>query len=299
MNRRAFPQFGMSRSTISPAQPEGVAVVPFMDTVAREPQRLQPHYHEFFQMFLLQGRARVMHDFVEFEASGTTLVFLSPGQIHTVKPARGLGGTTISFTQAFFDGDAPPPSLLLTYPFFFAAETRPWLTIPPSSGWRAAEDFALLQREYDAAQPGAAEVMRATLRIILVRANRLYAQAHPAREISRAKALVRQFHLAVEQHFREKHAVADYARELGVTTNHLHDVVREETGHAAGELIRERRLLDAKRLLLHSDLTVAEIGYQLGFPDPSYFSRFFRRSTELAPAEFREQIREKYHPKRV
>ena len=64
---------------------------------------------------------------------------------------------------------------------------------------------------------------------------------------------------------------------------------------AAGhEVIRQRRLLDAKRLLSHSEMSVSEIGYHLGFEDPSYFSRFFRRYERCAPAEFREQIREKY-----
>ncbi|HEY1121221.1 MAG TPA: helix-turn-helix domain-containing protein, partial [Haloferula sp.] len=54
------------------------------------------------------------------------------------------------------------------------------------------------------------------------------------------------------------------------------------------------RLLDAKRLLLYSELSVAEIGYRLGFKDPSYFGRFFRRYESRTPAEFRDEIREKY-----
>jgi AraC-like DNA-binding protein len=70
--------------------------------------------------------------------------------------------------------------------------------------------------------------------------------------------------------------------------------VRKESKQSAGAIVRQRRLLDAKRLLSHSDLSVSEIGYRLGFQDPSYFSRFFRKSTGSAPAEFREAIREKY-----
>jgi AraC-like DNA-binding protein len=108
--------------------------------------------------------------------------------------------------------------------------------------------------------------------------------------------LVRQFHISVERHFHEELTLADYARELGVTANHLNDVVRRETKQSAGSLIRRRRLLDAKRLLSHSTLSVSEVGYGLGFQDPSYFSRFFRKSTGLAPAAFRDAIREKYHP---
>ncbi len=186
----------------------------------------------------------------------------------------------------------------MEFPFFYPAEARPWLTIPPKDPLRLAETFSEMQREYDAAQLGAAEVLRATLHILLVRAHRLYAQAHPPRTASRAAQLMRQFQLAVEQHFRELQAVPDYARLLGVTANHLHDIVREQAGKPAGAIIRERRLLDAKRLLSHSDLNISEIGYHLGFHDPSYFTRFFHRSAGCAPAEFREKIREKYQRKR-
>lgn len=294
MNRGAFPQFGMNESGPDQLRQQGVLVIPFMDSVAMDPQRLQPHYHEFFQVFLLQGRASVMHDFTEFQAEGSTVVFLSPGQVHTARPHSGLRGTTISFTQAFFDHQAPPPSLLFEFPFFFPAEAQPWLSIPADDPHRLIETFELMQREFDAALPGAAEVLRATLHILLVRANRQFSAGRPPEPASRPTQLVRQFYLTVEQRFRELQAVPDYAKLLGVSPNHLHDVVREQTGLAAGEIIRERRLLDAKRLLSHSDLSVSEIGYHLGFQDPSYFSRFFRRGTGVTPADFRRDIREKY-----
>ncbi len=297
MNRGTIPQFGMTKAGSAELRHQGVGVVPFMHSVVVDPQRLKPHYHEFFQVFLLQGKAQVMHDFVEFKAEGSTVVFLSPGQVHTALPQRGMRGTTVSFTQAFFDHHSAPPSLLFEFPFFFPAEVRPWLSIPPKDPFRIVETFAELQREFDAVQPGADEILRALLHILLVRSNRLFAEVNPPKEASRAVQLMRQFHLAVEQRFRELQSVGEYAKLLGVTTNHLHDVVREQSGQAAGEIIRLRRLLDAKRLLSHSDLSVSEIGYHLGFQDPSYFSRFFRRSMEVTPAEFRERIREKYHSK--
>jgi AraC family transcriptional activator of pobA len=297
--RRTVPRFGMSHVPSADPQlrEQGVAVIRFMDSVHQDPRRLQPHYHEFFQIFFLRGRARIMHDFMEFNASGHTLVFLSPGQVHTARPAPGTQGHTISFTQAFFDHFAPPPSPLFDFPFFFAAHARPWLSISTGDAPAIADLFAEMQREFDTAQPGAAGILRALLHILLVRAERLYAGAHPPRDVTRATQLTREFQIAVEQHFREWDSVSAYAKALGVTANHLHDVVREQIGRPAGEVIRERRLLDAKRLLLHSDLTAAEIGYRVGFQDPSYFSRFFKRSTQATPAEFRAEIREKYHPK--
>lgn len=83
--------------------------------------------------------------------------------------------------------------------------------------------------------------------------------------------------------------MSSHATLLGVSPETLSEIVKKETGKTPGTLIRERILLEAKRLLLHSSLSVAEIAYELTFKDPSYFNRFFRRSTADTPAEFRKR----------
>ncbi|MGA2870951.1 MAG: LptF/LptG family permease, partial [Verrucomicrobiota bacterium] len=276
---------------------EGFGVTSLVDSVLNDPRRLRPHYHNFFQMMLLRGEGKVMYDFHDDHVSGLTLFFLSPGQVHNLRPSQDFNGTTVSFTQGFFDHRAAPPSTLFELPFFFTTEISPLLKIPPGDTFRIGEVFAEMQREFTAAEPNAAEVLRAWLRIFFARVLRLVEKNRPSAKASRQSVLVRQFHLAVERGFRQEQTLADYARELDVTANHLNDVVRAETGRSAGSIVRQRRLLDAQRLLSHSDLTVSEIGYQTGFPDPSYFGRFFRRETGRTPAEFRQQIREKYHSK--
>ncbi len=285
----------MSESARAELREQGIVVIPFMHSISADPKRRQPHYHEFFQMFVLLGKADVMHDFHEFRAEGITVVFLSPGQVHTVVPEPGMDGVTISFTQTFFDHHAPPPSRIFDFPFFYPADVKPWLKLRGRKARDVVQMFDDLQAEFEVrVRKDAAEVLRAMLHILLVRVNRLYAKAHPQREATRAELLVRQFHLAVEQHFREFQNIGQYAKLLGVTANHLNDTMHDLSGKAAGEVIRQRRLLDAKRLLSHSEMSVSEIGYHLGFEDPSYFSKFFRRYEGCAPAEFREQIREKY-----
>ncbi|TDU70829.1 AraC-like DNA-binding protein [Prosthecobacter fusiformis] len=296
MNRRTIPSLQMSDYGQDSLRQQGVVVMPLELSMSREPSRLIPHFHDFFQLFLIQGPARLMHDFREYDVNGVTLFFLSPGQVHTIYPrSPSMHGTVASFTQAFFDHQSPPPSMLFELPFFFASGAAPSFSVEKKEAARIIALFSDLQREYDEGRRGVMEALRALLRILFIEASRLEAVGHPVQEPSRAALLTRQFHLALEHHFREWQALAPYAKQLGVTVNHLNDVIHEETGHSAGELIRHRRLLDAKRLLLHSDLSVSEIGYQIGFHDPSYFSRFFRRYVGETPAEFRDAIREKYH----
>ncbi len=99
--------------------------------------------------------------------------------------------------------------------------------------------------------------------------------------------LTRQFMLLVEQHYQETCSLTEYAMMLHVTTGVLIETVRRSLGQPAGQIIRERLLLEAKRLLRYSDLPVAEIAARLNFEDPSYFSRFFKDKTGFSPSEFR------------
>lgn len=277
---------------------EGFVVKAYEDSMRLEPARLRPHYHDFFQASLLSGQGRIIVDFRETAVRGLTLFFVSPGQVHTVKPGPGMTGTIVSFTRDFFDaGSADAARLLLEFPLYFAGDAPAWLALDDAAPSTEAlrNLFRTLQREQDEAAPGASEVIRSVLRILLVKAGRLAARHAPsAPRAARATALVREFHLLVEKHFLEETSLAAYARRLGVGANHLNDVVRQTTGRAAGDHIRQRRLLGAKRQLLHSELSISEIGYRLGFKDASYFSRFFRRYEGVAPADFRVVSREKY-----
>jgi AraC family transcriptional activator of pobA len=295
MNRRAIPSFAFHEYGEEELRRRGVMVIPLDTSITLEPARLRPHVHEFFQVFWVEGRTTLMHDFREYHLKGKAVVFVNPGQVHTLKRRPGMGGMQISFTQEFYDHRSPPPSGLIDLPFFFQPDAVPCLPVPEADGHRIGNVFAELQREYDLARPWAEDALRSLLHLLFVRVRRHFAEVHPASGTSRGAQVARQFYVAVEHHFREDWPVAEYARQLHLTANHLNDTVQEQTGHSAGEIIRRRKLLDAQRLLLHSDLNVAEIAYQLGFPDPSYFSRFFRRMAQKGPAAFREEIREKYH----
>jgi AraC family transcriptional regulator, transcriptional activator of pobA len=95
------------------------------------------------------------------------------------------------------------------------------------------------------------------------------------------------FLMLVERRFRDVHRVADYARELGVTPGHLNLRVREALGRSAGAVVRDRLIVEARRLLHYSDRTVAQIAISLGFTDASYFTRFVRRETSSTPRALR------------
>lgn len=291
MNRREIPLIEMIDYGEEHLRREGFVVVRFDDSFRKDPLRMSPHYHDFFQVSLLKGPGRLMHDFRETDVSGDTLFFLSPGQVHTVRPAEETDGTIVSFTREFLDD---PSGKLLELPFYFAANGVPWISVDPQNRPTVRAIFDEMQQEFDSAEPGAAEILRALLHILFVKAGRWYGDGDELVRGRRSHVIVRKFHQEVERHFQEWQSLEPYATLLGVSVNHLNDMVKEVTGSSAGEHIRLRRLLDSKRLLLYSELSVSEICYHLAFKDPSYFSRFFRRYEGMTPAEFRSQIREKY-----
>jgi AraC-like DNA-binding protein len=95
----------------------------------------------------------------------------------------------------------------------------------------------------------------------------------------------------LEANFRTRHQVAAYAARLGYSTRTLNRLARENTGLSAKQLIDERVVLEAKRLLAHGPDPVARIAAQLGFDDPSNFSKYFQQRTGTTPAAFRDRVR--------
>lgn len=268
------------------ATTEGIFVGRFDQITRRLSNRLRLHRHEYFEVFLLDGAGVHFNDFAAYPLSGMMLVFTSPGQAHAWEHAPSLTGYSVCFTQEFFDGAAPPPSAILRHPFWFPAGTPPCLSVP--EGQR--EDFDHLFRdihdEFTRREAGFGEVISHLLRVVFLRANRLYPGA-AGTGAEENREIFQRFRIALEEHFRTEQSVDAYCELLGVSATTLRGVVRRHSGKSAAEMIRERLLLEARRLLAHTSLGIAEIAYELRFRDPSYFSRFFRRLTGVSPGDFR------------
>lgn len=93
----------------------------------------------------------------------------------------------------------------------------------------------------------------------------------------------------VDDHHKTQWSVADYADAIGITASHLNAVCKQVSGRSALESIHERLILAARRELAYTDRNIAGVAHHLGFTDPSYFARFFKRETGLTPAEYRKR----------
>ena len=94
----------------------------------------------------------------------------------------------------------------------------------------------------------------------------------------------------MNEYYNRKRLPKEYAAMLYVTPNHLNALCNDLLGKAAGEVIRDRVLLEAKRLLVNADINISEIAFQLDFKDNSYFTRFFKKYTGTTPEDFRRSV---------
>lgn len=102
--------------------------------------------------------------------------------------------------------------------------------------------------------------------------------------------LIHNFQDLIEKYYKEKKLSKEYAELLYITPNHLNALCKDVLGFSSGELIRNRIILEAKRLLVNKNITINEIAYLLNFKDSSYFVKFFKKYTNFTPDQFRKQF---------
>ena len=287
--RRKIPVYPLSDYSGGMTRSTEIFVGTFEESIQQRPNRLTIHRHNYFELFFLEGEGEHFNDFEVYKIETPTIVCVSPGQVHFWKNQDSLRGPMICFTQEFAEKYASADYSLLQHQFWFPAGNPP--IIPVSK--EQVRDTALLldeiQREFKAGAEGSDRIVRLLLQLVLLKMNRFYRPGNVTNGSRREAELARNFLVNLQQNLGVASSVSSYAGLLGVSPETLSEAVKKETGKTPGTLIRERVLLEAKRLLLHTSLSVAEIAYQLRFKDPSYFNRFFRRAAGNTPAEFRKQ----------
>ncbi len=243
-----------------------------------------PHRHYFYSFLLITG-GKGSHDidFRRYELKANRLFLIAPGQVHAWNELQDVQGFVLFFTDSFVALSkgrkimANWPLFKIQQPCFLdltSNETRHWI-----------EEFEFMETEVKAPDDFSRDAIFYAIGTLLVRATRLYVSS--SQKQTSAQDLLFLFQELIELHFEKIRTPKDYAVMLHVTPNYLNAICKKRSGKPAGELIRQRVLLEAKRLLAHTQLTVAEIAYQLNFDDNSYFGRFFKKYTGLTPERFR------------
>ncbi|NEA99546.1 AraC family transcriptional regulator [Streptomyces sp. SID13726] len=246
------------------------------------------HRIDFHVVMLFDGGpVRHMIDFAEYEATAGDLLWIRPGQVHRFSPTSEYRGTVLTMQPGFLPRATVEATGL--YRYDLPPLLRP--SAPQLTGLTSA--LAQLQREYEdtATLPLSlhTSVLRHSLTAFLLRLAHLAASSAEAGR--RAESTFTLFREAVEKDFATNHSVSAYADALGYSRRTLVRAVRAATGETPKGFIDKRVVLEAKRLLAHTDMPIGRVGAAVGFPDAANFSKFFQQHTEVTPAAFRAELR--------
>lgn len=250
------------------------------------------HRHDFHELFFFaRGTGQHMIDLAQHEVFAPSVHLVAPGQVHGLDRSADMEGLVVMFAPDAQLGNGHSARTEL-----FASSESP-ATFRIQEAQLAEADALIRSMEVELARDdgGVPEIVEGYLGILLIKCAHW---ARAARGVTSSRSEkndpVKRFSELVERGFITERSVTRYAAELAVSPGHLNELVKKRLGCSASEVIQERLLLEAKRLLLHADLSVKEISHALSMDDPAYFNRMFKKATGHTPLEYRAAIREKY-----
>lgn len=254
-------------------------------------QRLEfPHRHSFFQLMLINsGRGRHSIDFETYPVEAGTLYCLAPGQVHEWLFEGPVKGYLINFNEGFFSSFLLNSHYLSDFTFFSGKSAYGVYHLTTEFSSILKPLFRCLLIEQRGHQLHKHEIMRAVLLQVCLLISRKFSEANITSANSNSYHILRSFEKLIEQHYLRIKLPKEYASLLFITPNHLNAVCKQTLEKSAGEMIRDRVILEAKRCLINGNESISSLAYKLNFEDNSYFTRFFKRYTGLTPEEFRKK----------
>ena len=260
---------------------------------------LMPHLHDYYSIFWIEsGEAIHATEFVEYSLKQDTILFVPPGLKHRMYIDKSVGGIYILFNEDFVQYNRKNHVQLTEYRLFNNPDFKSLITVIPERRRKLRNITELILDEIQDTDNYSEDIVLNLLHLFLLESRRIFdRQNQSTREESDSTpdTTIIKFKQLIEENYTTQKNVTPYAEMLNMNPSCLNELTKRTTGITAGELIRNRVIGEIKKLLYSSSLSGKEIAFDLGFDDPAYFSRFFRKYTGLTLKEFRDQSRKKYH----
>jgi AraC family transcriptional activator of pobA len=246
------------------------------------------HKHSFYHLvFFTKGGGSQTIDFEQVPVKTNQIYFMIPGQVHNWSFEGDVDGYIVNFSVPFFQSFMHKANYMDELPFFTGVVADSVIDIPADLQPHLINLFEELINESEEKHPLQEDMIRSILLQVFIHVARLKMAAVHANVPSYNYTLLRNFQKLIEKNYRLIKLPKQYAELLYITPNHLNALCNDVLGISAGEVIRNRIALEAKRLLINQELTIAEIAGDLNFADNSYFTKFFKKQAGATPEEFR------------
>lgn len=248
------------------------------------------HRHEGLHQFQLleRGAATATLDGVQLRLRAPVALMLAAGTVHAFRYEPDSAGHQVTVPSTLLQqalSTAPALAMRLNASFVLDRDSL------GADADEAVDLFLQITREFGLARPGRIEALKAQAVLLALWFLRRGGDGlHDEQRVALRDTLVQRFRALLELHFRGHAPVSFYAERLQVSADHLSRACRSSSGLSALDLVHERLLLEARRLLAYTPAAVAEVAHELGFEDPAYFSRFFTRRAGVSPSAYREAV---------
>lgn len=252
-------------------------------------------FRPYIKVLLVPKGYTLAVDFNRYQTDQFTLFFINSNQYLNIIEAGNDETKLIFYNRDFYcvqihDAEVACDGLLFNNIFEI-----PQVVLSNAEAGTTLDIFSAIQEELSDKDDSSEEMIRIYLKQLIIRATRTWKKQnlHNSRRQIPAEEqdFFRDFSRLVEIHFRDKHGVSEYAEILGLAPKTLSSRFNKLKLENPNEIIKNRIVLEAKRLLLYTGLSIKEIAHQLGYEDPAYFSRIFTQKTSATPAAFKKGLR--------
>lgn len=264
---------------------ETLGITLFRHSVKGRNEFEQPHKHDFYMVFFVEKGSGVHNvDFTQYTVNDYQVYFIRAGQVHN----WSLDVDTSGFQLMLATDVITIFSNLGSFPFFEQS-------VPSclSLDKKQFEEFKIHLHEIELVLSDndvlTKEILLLRLHLMLKLLQKEYLNQFPEHDSStKPEKIIKGFNTLIDDHFNEESSVNFYADKLNITANYLNILSQKYLKMPASDVIKQRTILEAKRLLTSTDLSIKEIGYQLGFNDNTYFSKVFKKYTGKTPGDFKK-----------
>lgn len=255
----------------------------------------RPHIHSFYQIiWFKKGKGKHFVDFKAHDVRDNTIFFIGKNQVHYFDKKTDYAGILIHFNESFLIQESSEMELFLKFNLFNNPYQQPACGVESGMDKMLDDYIRLMKKELQLnAAFAQEELLRSYLKAFLIQVQRRKnePEAHaPGMRVNEKRLQLLRFVNSVEEHYSKGFSVAEYAGMMHISTRTLSDLTMLLVGKSPSTIIQERIVLEAQRMILHSGHSISQIAFRLGFDDPSYFVKYFRKHTGLSPSAFRKSI---------
>lgn len=216
------------------------------------------------------------------------IMFLT--ELHTVDYSQINTLNIISFNRSFYCLDNHDSEIGCKGLLFFGTSQVPTIVLNEENEAAIAILWGVFKKELNAKDELQGEMLQMLLKRFLILCTRIFKNQHRIVEIEETKMdIIRNFSFLVEVHYKSKHSVSEYAYLMNKPAKSLTNLFSNHIKKTPLQIIQDRILLEAKKLLISTEIPIKEITYELGFDDMPSFSRFFKNKIGFSPKAFREK----------